>query len=111
MRSHYQERASVLNYKDATTSRFGHRDLVSDPLIETRFIAFNCYLIQFIKAFLSFLGNNLTSCQKYHKFLLSSIFALLKMDKKLHRYDQFAGQPDWTKGKAARILTWNENEN
>ena len=68
-RSHYLERASASDFKEAAASRFGHRDVV----------VFNHFLVQFFKTFLTFQvsldQNNLTSCQKYHKFLLFSIFA------------------------------------
>ena len=77
-RNHYPQRAPGLDldFKDATTTRFRHSDVVL--FIETRFFLFNRPPIQFFKTFFLQVSqdqNNLTSCQKYHKFPLSSIFA------------------------------------
>ena len=53
-RSHYSERASALDFKDATTLRFGYSDVVFDLLIETRFSHFNHPLVQVFKTFSAF---------------------------------------------------------
>ena len=37
IRSHYKERASALDFKDAATLRFGHSNIVFDLLLETSF--------------------------------------------------------------------------
>ena len=37
IRSHYKERASALDFKDAATLRFGLSNIVYDLLLETRF--------------------------------------------------------------------------
>ena len=75
-RSHYLERASVLDFKDAATLRFGHRDVVFDLFTETHFLHLitllsnfqNCLAVQ-----VSLDQIDITLCQKYHKFGLLSI--------------------------------------
>ena len=54
-RSHYPERESALNLKDATIPRFGHNDVISYLFIETLFFHFITLLSNF-QNFLSFLG-------------------------------------------------------
>ena len=39
VRSHHTERASVLDFKDIATPRFGHSDVALDLFIETRYSA------------------------------------------------------------------------
>ena len=75
----YPERASALDFEDAATPKFGHGDVNLNLFTETRFYALNCLLYPIFSKHFSFLGvtrpNNLTSCQKYHKFRLLSISA------------------------------------
>ena len=77
--SHYPERASALDFKDATTPRFGHSDVVFNLVIETNFFAFNRPFIQSFKIFIisGITGPKLFdfTCKKYHQFGLLSIFA------------------------------------
>ena len=96
-RSHYPEGTSALDFKDATIPRFGHSDAV---LIY--FFAFNHPLTQYSKRF-SFLAIN--GPKQFHCMLKVSQIPLvryfcwrltggnfwcllLKIDKKLHRYNQ-----------------------
>ena len=44
-RSHYPERVSALDFKDAATLRLGHSDVVFDLFIETRFLHFINFLL------------------------------------------------------------------
>ena len=75
-RSHYLERASALDFKDTSAPRFGHSDVVFDLFLETRSLHLIALLSNFCKLFwlLSLYQHGLTSCEKYHKFRLLSIF-------------------------------------
>ena len=66
---------SICRFQRCRTPGFGQSDAVFDLFIETRFMhLITSYTI--FKTFLAFYyQNNLTLCQKYHKFRLSSIFA------------------------------------
>ena len=48
-RNHYPERASALDFENAATPRFGHKNVVFDLFIETCFFLFNRSLIQFLQ--------------------------------------------------------------
>ena len=50
-RSHYQEKASALGFKDTATLRFGHSDVVFDLFIETRFLHLITLLSNFSQLF------------------------------------------------------------
>ena len=56
MRSHYPDRASALEYKDAAASRFSHSDVVFDLFIETCFFFHLITLLSNFSIFFSFLG-------------------------------------------------------
>ena len=75
-RSHYPERASSLDFKDADTPRFGQSNIVLDLFIETHFSHLITLLSNFSKLLQLFgYKNNLTLCQKYHKLPLLNVFA------------------------------------
>ena len=50
-RSHYLERASALEFKDAAAPRSGHSDVVLDLFIETQFLHLIALLSNFSKLF------------------------------------------------------------
>ena len=49
LESHYSERASALDFKDAATPRLGHGDVVFDLFIEARFSHLIALLFNFFK--------------------------------------------------------------
>ena len=78
-KNHYSERASTLDFKGAAATGFARSDIVFNLFMKTQFLHFIALLSIFSKRFYFFRSmdqNNLISCQKYHKFLLLSIFAV-----------------------------------
>ena len=105
-RSHYPERASTLDIKDAAAQKFAHSDVVFYLFIDTCFCAFNHPLTQPFKTFLTFYvsldQNDLTSYKNatnsvYQAFLLLIerrhvlMFVTKMRQRKLHRYDRIVG--------------------
>ena len=90
---HHLERAFALIFKDARDPKFGHGDLRFDLFIETRFLHLNINrsLIQFFKTFSAFQvpldQKNLTSCQKYDKFVYLAFLLMIFDDDSRSRHD------------------------